>query len=272
MLKQLSTLVLASGSVAALWLGVAACAATGDDGAGQAAPQDEALAERRRRMVEEQLRARDVKDERVLEAMRRVPRHLFVPADQRALAYEDYPLPIGHAQTISQPYIVALHDAGARAAAAHRVLEIGTGSGYQAAVLAELVDAGVLDRDRARAGRTGAAAPLAGGYRHVQVRTGNGYLGWPEAAPFDRIIVTAAPPEMPPALVAQLAVGGRMVIPVGDAYQEIRIVSKTAAGIVEATNDPRPFRADDWKAWRLRRRRRPAAGRADRRTPVYMPC
>jgi protein-L-isoaspartate(D-aspartate) O-methyltransferase len=185
----------------------------------------------RRRMIDDQLRARDITSVPVLEAMRKVPRHLFVPEAYRDRAYGDHPLPIGFEQTISQPYIVAFMTQALEVKPGHRVLEIGTGSAYQAAVLGELTDevytieivAPLADRAR----ETLAAL----GYRHVRVRTGNGYLGWPEHAPFDRIIVTAAPPEIPPALVEQLKVGGLMAIPVGTADQDLLILRKTDRGM-----------------------------------------
>jgi protein-L-isoaspartate(D-aspartate) O-methyltransferase len=186
---------------------------------------------RRMRMVDEQLRGRDIDSPRVLEAMRTVPRHRFVPEDMRERAYDDSPLPIGLGQTISQPYIVAFMTQALDVQAGHKVLEIGTGSGYQAAVLAELTgevySIEVLPElaDRARV----TLAEL--GYRHVRLRTGNGYLGWPEHAPYDRIIVTAAPPEVPPALVEQLKMGGLMAIPVGTADQDLRILRRTPGGL-----------------------------------------
>jgi protein-L-isoaspartate(D-aspartate) O-methyltransferase len=185
----------------------------------------------RQRMIDEQLVARDITSTRVLEAMRTVPRHRFVPEAYRDRAYADHPLPIGFEQTISQPYIVAFMTQALEVERGHRVLEIGTGSGYQAAVLGELTDevysieivAPLADRARET------LADL--GYRHVQVRTGNGYLGWPEHAPFDRIIVTAAPPEVPPALVEQLKVGGLMAIPVGTIDQDLLILRNTDRGM-----------------------------------------
>ena len=195
----------------------------------------------RRRMVDQQIRARGIKNPAVLDAVERVPRHLFVPPGVRHQAYEDTPLPIGYSQTISQPYIVAYMTEALEAARDHRVLEIGTGSGYQAAVLAELVRE-VYSIEIVPELAEGARRALAGaGYRNVEVRTGNGYAGWPERAPFDRIIVTAAPPEVPPALVDQLAVGGRMVVPVGTLLQEIVIVSKDARGVSETRTIPVRF-------------------------------
>jgi protein-L-isoaspartate(D-aspartate) O-methyltransferase len=187
----------------------------------------------RQRMVDTQIRARDVRDAAVLRAMGRVPRHLFVPDDVRPFAYEDRPLPIGRGQTISQPYIVAYMTEALQLNPAHTVLEIGTGSGYQAAVLAEIVkqvySIEIVPDLAASARRTLTQA----GYRNVEVRSGNGYLGWPERAPFDRIIVTAAPPEIPQALVDQLSVGGIMVVPVGTSYQQMVIVTKTPNGATQ---------------------------------------
>jgi protein-L-isoaspartate(D-aspartate) O-methyltransferase len=185
----------------------------------------------RARMVEEQLRARDIGSPRVLAAMATVPRHRFVPDALRARAYDDSPLPIGLGQTISQPYIVAFMTQALEVSPGQRVLEIGTGSGYQAAVLAELgaevysIEVLPALADRARR----LLATL--GYGRVQVRTGNGYLGWPEEAPFDRIIVTAAPPEVPPALVDQLKLGGIMVVPVGTTQQALLVVARTPRGV-----------------------------------------
>lgn len=184
----------------------------------------------RGRMVDEQLRARDIHNARVLDAMRQVPRHLFVPEPQRALAYNDSPLPIGLDQTISQPYIVAFMTQALELEPGHRVLEIGTGSGYQAAVLSLLAkDVYTIEILPALAERARKALTDLG-YRNIQVRTGNGYLGWPEYAPYDRIMVTAAPDEVPATLVQQLKVGGLMAIPVGTANQELRILRRTATG------------------------------------------
>lgn len=195
----------------------------------------------RARMVDTQIKARGVDNPAVLQAMSRVPRHLFVPSGVRPVAYEDRPLPIGYDQTISQPYVVAYMTQVLQPSRQHKVLEIGTGSGYQAAVLAELVrhvyTIEIVSELAERARRTLADT----GYRNVTVRAGNGYLGWPEEAPFDRIIVTAAPDEIPPALVEQLATGGIMVLPVGTAFQEITIVTKTSRGITEKRTLPVRF-------------------------------
>jgi protein-L-isoaspartate(D-aspartate) O-methyltransferase len=195
-------------------------------------PADPHAAERAR-MVEEQLRARGIRDPAVLAAMARVPRHRFVLAPHRHRAYGDHPLPIGLGQTISQPYIVGYMTEAARITPAHRVLEIGTGSGYQAAVLAEIArEVHTIEIVPELAARSRVVLRELG-YDNVQIRQGDGYLGWPEHAPFDAIVVTAAPDHVPPALLDQLAVGGRMVIPVGTGEQEMRVIRKTARGIVE---------------------------------------
>lgn len=171
----------------------------------------------RQRMVATQLQppARDITNARVLAAMAKVPRHEFVPEKLRAEAYEDYPLPIGHGQTISQPYIVAFMTEKLNPQPSHRVLEIGTGSGYQAAVLAELVsEVHTIEIVEPLAQRAKIDLERLG-YRNVKVRAGDGYQGWSEAAPFDAIIVTCAPDHVPKPLVEQLKEGGRMIIPVG---------------------------------------------------------
>ena len=184
----------------------------------------------RLRMVNEQLKARDIRDARVLDAIQRIPRHLFVPDWLRSRAYDDTPLPIGYEQTISQPYIVAFMTEALDVEPSHRVLEIGTGSGYQAAVLGLLADR-VYTMEIVEPLAVRARATLnALGHRNVEVRAGNGYLGWPEHAPYDRIMVTAAPEEVPSALVQQLKIGGVMAIPVGTRTQQLRILRRTASG------------------------------------------
>lgn len=181
------------------------------------AGQDETAEVARQRMVDQQLRSRDIVDERVLAAMGRVPRHLFVEPAQERFAYEDRPLPIGAGQTISQPYIVALMTQLLQVRPSHRILEVGTGSGYQAAVLAELA-AEVYTVEIIPSLAEGARAHLeALGYQNVHVRQGDGYEGWREFAPFDGIVVTAGAPQIPPPLIEQLREGGRMAIPVGAA-------------------------------------------------------
>jgi protein-L-isoaspartate(D-aspartate) O-methyltransferase len=199
------------------------------------APPDEERAAERARMVAEQVEARGVRDPRVLEALRAVPRHRFVPADAQALAYEDGPLSIGHAQTISQPYVVGLMSEAVDLQPHERVLEVGTGSGDQAAVLAQLarsVDTIEIVEPLARRARA-TLAEL--GLTNVTVHVGDGFAGLPERAPFDAIVVTAAPSEVPPPLLEQLAIGGRLVIPVGPAGrgQDLVLYAKRADGTLE---------------------------------------
>lgn len=180
-------------------------------------------------MVDQQIAGRGVRDARVLQAMRDGPRHEFVPPAQLAQAYADTPLPIGHGQTISQPYIVGFMTELLSAGAGARVLEVGTGSGYQAAVLSRLAGQ-VYSIELIPELAAAARATLANlGYRNVQVRTGDGYQGWPEAAPFDAIMVTAAPEQVPEALVRQLKRGGRMVVPVGETFatQQLLLIEKS---------------------------------------------
>jgi protein-L-isoaspartate(D-aspartate) O-methyltransferase len=186
----------------------------------------------RHRMVEEQVRGRDVADRAVLKAMAEVPRHLFVPETSLAEAYADEALPIGHGQTISQPYVVALMTALLDLDDGDRVLEIGTGSGYHTAVLSrvagEVYSIEIIERMSAEA--AGRLRRL--GYDNVHLRAGDGYEGWPEAAPFDAVILTAAPPRIPKPLIDQLKVGGRMVAPVGGGIiQDLQVLTKTADGI-----------------------------------------
>ena len=192
-------------------------------------------------MVERQIAARGVVDPRVLGALRAVPRHRFVPAALVSRAYADTPLPIGHDQTISQPYIVAYMTEALRLPDDARVLEIGTGSGYQAAVLAEISDqvftVEIVPELAARS--TELLDQL--GYDNVRVRHGDGYRGWPDEAPFDGIIVAAAPDHIPPALVEQLAVGARLVLPVGEQAQAMTVVTKTSDGSTIETTIPVRF-------------------------------
>lgn len=197
-----------------------------------AAAEPDAYADRRREMVEHQLRARDITDQRVLEVMARVPRHRFVPEDQQRRAYNDHPLPIGHGQTISQPYIVALMTQLAVPKPSDRALDVGTGSGYQAAVLAELCKE-VFSIEIVEPLAEQAKKRLAElGYKNIHVRAGDGYRGWPEHAPFDVIIVAAAPTHVPQPLVEQLAPGGRMVLPVGGYPQQLTLITKKADGTI----------------------------------------
>ncbi|HEX5855381.1 MAG TPA: protein-L-isoaspartate(D-aspartate) O-methyltransferase [Thermoanaerobaculia bacterium] len=187
-------------------------------------------AERRARMVETQIVARGVRDGRVLAAMRVVPRHLFVDSAQSAQAYEDHPLPIAGNQTISQPYIVALMTELAEITPGEKVLEIGTGSGYQSAVLSRLAKEVYSVEIVPELARASSERLRRLGYGNVTVREGDGYRGWGEHAPFDAIIVTAAPDRIPGPLLDQLAPGGRLVIPVGSFFQELKVLSKDKNG------------------------------------------
>ncbi len=185
----------------------------------------------RKQMVEHQIIARGVKDPNVIRAMERVPRHKFVPESEAPYAYLDEPRPIGHGQTISQPYIVAFMTEQLHLKPEDRVLEIGTGSGYQAAVLAEIVDSVYTIEIVPELARQAQERLRSLGYDNVLVKQGDGYNGWPEKAPFDAIIVTAAPPNIPPPLLEQLKVGGVMVLPVGEYVQELVVVKKSEEGM-----------------------------------------
>jgi protein-L-isoaspartate(D-aspartate) O-methyltransferase len=195
----------------------------------RAAEEEEAQGRARERMVRETIATRGVQDERTLQAMRKVPRHLFVPPAMVSQAYADYPLPIGHEQTISQPYIVAFMTEALGLQGGETVLEVGTGSGYQAAVLAEIaakvysieIVPALAEEARGRLRRLG--------YANVEVRAGDGYAGWPEAGPFDGVLVTAAAPRVPAPLKEQLRDGGRLVLPVGEDDQELVIVTRRGA-------------------------------------------
>ncbi|MCL5670238.1 MAG: protein-L-isoaspartate(D-aspartate) O-methyltransferase [Acidobacteria bacterium] len=184
----------------------------------------------REKMVRQQIAARGVRDARVLDALRKVPRHLFVPMVMQPHAYQDTPLPIGYAQTISQPYVVGFMTEALKLRPQDRVLEIGTGSGYQAAVLSLLVQDVYSIEIVEPLGREAAERLQRLGYANVKVRIGDGYKGWPEAAPFDAIIVTAAPGHIPQPLLDQLAPGGRLLVPVGKDVQTLVRVRRTAKG------------------------------------------
>jgi protein-L-isoaspartate(D-aspartate) O-methyltransferase len=201
---------------------------------------EEQYQSRRQQMVREQIIRRGVRDKRVLNAMRKVKRHLFVPSGKRAFSYEDHPLGIGHGQTISQPYIVALMTELLELDGHEKVLEIGTGSGYQAAVLGELAKA--VYTIEIKKGLADRAQQIIEdlGYTNVHVRHGDGFKGWPEKAPFDAIIVTCAPEEVPAPLLDQLKEGGRLVIPVGDLFQELKLITKKGGKIL--TQDMIPVR------------------------------
>lgn len=200
-----------------------------------------ALRRLRERMVERQLAARDIRDTAVLRVMRQVPRHRFVPSGPPEMAYVDSPLRIGYGQTISQPYIVAFMAQAAGLDAGDRVLEIGTGSGYGAAALAGLA-AEVYTIEIVPELAEWARSVLGDlGYGNVHVRTGNGWLGWPEEAPFDAVVVTAAPDQVPPALADQLAEGGTLVIPVGEVWQELLVLEKVGGRLEEVESLPVRF-------------------------------
>lgn len=196
---------------------------------GQDQKQDSFFQKKREQMVKYQIRARGLKDEPLLQAMLAVPRHLFVPEPYRREAYEDYPLPIGEGQTISQPYIVALMTAVAEIKPGDKVLEIGTGSGYQAAVLSRLADQVFSIEIRETLAARAARLLQSLDYKNIKVRWADGYFGWPEEAPFDAILVTCAANHIPSPLFQQLKEGGRLVIPVGSTvfFQTLTLVKKT---------------------------------------------
>ena len=189
-------------------------------------------AQKRKAMVENDIKGRGIKDKTVIEAMGRVPRHLFVDKSLSARAYEDYPLPIGEGQTISQPYVVALMTEALRLKPADRVLEIGTGSGYQAAVLSVIVKQVYSIEIRKSLADMAAKRLRDQGYTNVRVKYGDGYPGWEEFAPFDAIIITAAANHIPPPLIKQLKIGGRLIIPLGSTvyYQTLTLVTKKEKG------------------------------------------
>ena len=223
----------------AQFLVLAAIAAAG---CGQKSTAISDFAAQRQRMVTEQLKARGISDERVLNAMNKVPREEFVPPDSRAGSYEDGPLPIGYGQTISQPYIVAFMTEQLRLKPSDRVLEIGTGSGYQAAILAELAAHVYSIEIVEPLAKTAETTLQRLGYKNVHVKIGDGYKGWPEAAPFDAIIVTCAPDRVPQPLVDQLKDGGRMVIPVGDRIaQELYLLEKKNGQLKQSATLPVRF-------------------------------
>jgi len=216
--------------------------AIANTGCGQQTPTAAEFATHRQRMVEQQLKPRGIKDERVLAAMAKVPREEFIPVDARADAYEDGPLPIGYDQTISQPYVVAFMTEQLRPKQSDRVLEIGSGSGYQAAILRELV-AEVYTIEIVEPLAKSAEATLQRlGYNNVHIKAGDGYKGWPEEAPFDAIIVTCAPEKVPQSLVDQLKDGGRMVIPVGERFaQQLYLLEKKNGQLKESVTLPVRF-------------------------------
>jgi protein-L-isoaspartate(D-aspartate) O-methyltransferase len=220
---------------------VAGCAASVGDGDATAQSDEQVLATERQQMVKTQIRDRGISDPRVLDALARVPRHRFVRDVDRAAAYGDFPLPIGFGQTISQPYIVGFMSEALRVTPNDKVLEIGTGSGYQAAVLGELArEVFTIEIVEGLAEQSSRVLKELG-YANVHVRAGDGYAGWPEHAPFDAIMVTAAPDHIPEPLVEQLKVGGRLVVPVGRGVQDLLVLTRTAEGLREEARLPVRF-------------------------------
>ena len=209
----------------------AVCLLLGRDIFGEVDPQAQA----RLRMVEEQLKGRDITDPKVLGVMAKIPRHLFVPRELSSKAYEDHPLPIGEGQTISQPYIVALMTQILAIKPDEKVLEIGTGSGYQAAVLSELTGKVYTIEIRPHLAQEAQRRLTHLGYSNIEVKQGDGYFGWPEAAPFDAIMVTAAANHIPPPLLKQLKPGGRLVLPLGSTtfFQTLTLITKKLDGTMD---------------------------------------
>jgi protein-L-isoaspartate(D-aspartate) O-methyltransferase len=220
---------------------IALAVATGDSNMPFYSEKTDPYVQNRERMVKNQIESRGVTDSSVLASMRKVPRHLFIPTKYVDRAYSDGPLPIGHDQTISQPYIVALMTELLEVGPDDRVLEIGTGSGYQSAVLAEIVDSVYTIEIVCDLANSARELLDKLGYDNIKVICADGYRGDSAAAPFDAIIVTAAPDHIPEPLVEQLKLGGRMVIPVGDFYQELVVIEKTPDGIVKRRSIPVRF-------------------------------
>jgi protein-L-isoaspartate(D-aspartate) O-methyltransferase len=203
--------------------------------AGTPAFQNDRFSTLRKEMVDNQIVARGITDRKTIEAIRKVPRHLFVPWNLQNQSYDDTPLPIGYGQTISQPYIVALMTEAVKPAPGKKALEIGTGSGYQAAVLAQIVDTVYSIEIVPELARESAERFRQLGYGNIISKHGDGYRGWPEHAPYDIIVVTAAPDEIPPPLISQLAEGGRLIIPVGSSYtfQDLILATKRNGKVTE---------------------------------------
>jgi len=217
-------------------------AAIAASGCGQKAPLVSDFAAQRQQMVQQQLMARGINDARVLSAMAKVPREEFVVPESRAASYEDGPLPIGYGQTISQPYVVAFMTEQLRPKPSDHVLEVGTGSGYQAAILADLVSEVYSIEIVESLAKTAEATLQRLGCKNVHVKIGDGYKGWPEAGPFDAIIVTCAPDKVPQLLVDQLKDDGRMVIPVGDRFaQELYLLEKKKGQLKQSATLPVRF-------------------------------
>jgi protein-L-isoaspartate(D-aspartate) O-methyltransferase len=225
--------------IAAQFLLLAALLATGCDQRGHTTAD---FAAQRQQMIEQQLKPRGIKDERVLAAMGKVPREEFVPLNARLDAYADRPLSIGYDQTISQPYVVAFMTEQLRSQPTDRVLEIGSGSGYQAAILAELVANVYTVEIVEPLAKTAEVTLDRLGYKNVHINVGDGYRGWPEEAPFDAIVVTCAPEKVPPPLIDQLKDGGRMVIPVGERFaQQLYLLEKRNGQLKQSATLPVRF-------------------------------
>ena len=207
----------------------------------QRAGKNTDFAKARQEMVSSQIKARGISDKRVLAAMQKVERHLFVPEKMQSLAYADQPLPIGEGQTISQPYIVAIMTELLNLKGDEKVLEIGTGSGYQAAILGELADTVYTIEIGKPLAKRADSLLAAMGYQNITVKHGDGYIGWEEHAPFDGIIITCAPPKVPQPLIDQLADGGRMVVPVGTFWQELLLIEKKDGELRETSVIPVRF-------------------------------
>ena len=217
-------------SIFAAWVSTCLLWASSCGGADRKPDSTSERADERQAMVKMQLSSRGIRDKIVLDAMHRVSRHLFIPESHRREAYADHPVPIGFRQTISQPYIVAFMTQALELRPEDRVLEIGTGSGYQAAILGELAREVFTIEIIPQLGERSKELLARLDYKNIQVRTGDGYKGWPDEAPFDAIIVTAAPPQVPQPLLDQLKVGGRMIIPVGEFNQGLILITRTVKG------------------------------------------
>ena len=224
-----------------VWFVALALLLSATGGGCRAVEKDTTFAQARQEMVRTQIAARGITNKRVLAAMEKVERHRFVPSELRSEAYNDYPLPIGQGQTISQPYIVALMTDLLQLDGTEKVLEIGTGSGYQAAILGELAREVYTIEIIDTLAKSAEKRLKSLGYANIIVRSGDGYLGWPEKAPFDAIMVTCAPDSIPQPLVDQLADGGRMVIPVGSAYQDLILIEKKGGQVKKSMVAPVRF-------------------------------
>ncbi len=235
-----AAMVILGGFFSLFGLGETSPGAPGNGEGRRAGPEDP-YRPLRLQMVDSQIEARGISHPCTLEAIRTVPRHLFVPEIERARSYDDGPLPIGQGQTISQPYIVALMTSLVRPNRAMKIFEVGTGSGYQAAVLGECAAEVYTIEILPELGREAERRLSKLGYRNVHVRIGDGFDGWPEQAPFDGIVVTAAPEEIPRPLLEQLRVGGRLVIPVGEHQQELVVVTRTEKGYTRESVAPVRF-------------------------------